>query len=127
MGKIYRFDPIIYPFVLWITYDATAEELNEKFPDGDEFGEHFEEFPKDDAGAITSLVTDGETGEDGALIRFLNKRNITFGHVSHEAGHYALCLFKYINESVSLECQEPFCYIEEFVGECCEKVRTGNI
>ena len=126
MGKINEFDPVLYPYKLWITYDATPEELNEKFPDGDEFGEHFSEFPSD-AGAVTSMVADGETGEDGILIRFLNRKNVNFGSVCHEAGHFALCLWNFINAKVMFDCQEPFCYALEFVGECCEKVRKGDV
>ena len=28
---IHEFDPVIYPRKLWVTYDATTEELNAKF------------------------------------------------------------------------------------------------
>lgn len=32
---IYTFNPVIYPRKVWMTYDATSEELNEMFPTGD--------------------------------------------------------------------------------------------
>lgn len=127
MGKIYCFDPVIYPRVIWMTYDATPDQLNELFPDGDEFGESFEEFTEDSA-AITSEVEAGDgSGLGGILIRFKNKSNITFGHSAHECSHAAICIFHYIHATVSYDFQETYCYLVEFIADCCEKLKKGNI
>lgn len=120
---IHEFDLVIYPRKLWITYDATPEELNEKFPSGDYFGNRF----KDEEGyyGITYRTADKDN-KGGVLIRFDGKEDsMSPSSMIHEAIHAAGHICKYVGIVADFDNDEAFAYLAGFIVKCCEEVKKG--
>ena len=121
---IHEFDPVIYPRRIWITYDATAKELNEKFPEGDCSGKVFlDDDLKDSYGAEYSVGVVEPERKGGFLLRFPNKETMTPCNITHECIHAATGIFKYIGASVDTDNDEPFTYLVSWIVKCCETVK----
>lgn len=114
---IYTFNPVIYPRKVWMTYDATSEELNEMFPTGDVNGNRF----KDEDGyyGITCRTADKEN-IGGVLIRFANNREaMAPWHIAHEAIHAAGYICDYVGIQADWENDEAFTYLVAWIIKCC--------
>lgn len=120
---IKEYDFYIYPRKLWITYNATSEELNEYFPSGDTDGNKFEELDET-VSALVELVGD-KNEKAGYLIRFENKDFMSPEIIAHEASHVALYLYNYIGANASLD-QEPFAYLMQYIVKCCYDFKESN-
>lgn len=123
--KIYEFDPIIYPRKLWITYEATSDELNEMFPSGDYEGNRF----KDEEGyyGITYRTAD-KNNLGGVLIRFKdNKEAMSPWNMIHEAIHAAGAICKYVGIEPDFENDEAFTYLATWVVKCCCEVKDNHV
>ena len=123
---IYEFDPVIYPRKLWITYDATPEELNEKFPSGDINGNKFKQ--EEGYYGMTEQVClqepDGSNGSGGILIRFDgNTKAMTPWNIAHEAIHAAGYICNYVGIAADWENDEAFTYLATWIIKCCEEVK----
>ena len=119
---IHEFDPLIYPRKVWVTYDATAKELNEMFPDGDGSGSMF----TDDMSicyGMTCKVYDTTNDKGGVLIRFSNKDSMTSWNMAHECVHAATGIFSYISAEISTSNDEPFAYLVTWLMRCCEATK----
>lgn len=119
---IHEFDPVIYPRKVWITYDATPEELNEIFPSGDTNGNKF----KDEVGyyGITDRVCRGADNKGGVLIRFANKKEaMTSWNIAHEAIHAAGFICHYVGIVADFANDEAFTYLASWIVKCCEKAK----
>lgn len=121
---IKEYDFYIYPRKLWITCNATPEELNEYFPSGDTDGDKFEELDET-VSALVELVGD-KNEKAGYLIRFENKDSMSPEIIAHEASHVALYLYNYIGANASLD-QEPFAYLMQYIVKCCYDFKESNI
>lgn len=113
---IKEFDPLIYPRKLWISIDATQEELKEYFNTDVE--------PLDDtniaiAGSCHKELADGKTF-GGILIQFQDVKNNPKGIITHESFHAACDIFDYIGAFVDSKNQEPFAYLAGWVSKCAE-------
>lgn len=121
---IHEFDPIIYPRKLWVTYDATPEELNEKFPSGDYHGNKF--IKEDGYYGITYRTADKDN-KGGVLIRFFdNKEAMEPWNIVHEAIHAAGRIFQYIGMEADYNNDEAFAYLVAWIVKCCYKVKDGT-
>ena len=119
---IFEFDPIIYPRKLWITYDASAEELNTKFPSGDLYGNRFKE--EDGYYGITCRTADNNN-KGGVLIRFAdNKEAMTLPHMIHETIHAAGLICQYVGIEADWDNDEAFTYLATWIAKCCEEVKN---
>lgn len=119
---IHEFDPVIYPRKLWITYDATADELNEAFPSGDINGKRFE----DEEGyfGITYRTKKGDTQKGGVLIRFAdNNEAMTSYNMVHEAIHAAGYICRYVGIEADWDNDEAFTYLATWIVKCCESIK----
>lgn len=119
---IHQFDPVIYPRKVWITYDATCDELNEFFPEGDGTDEYFRELPKHTDACVYHVRSKDTLG--GLLIRFRGKKNMTSGIMSHEADHCANGIYAYIGAKVDVMNDETHAYLVEWIVNCCEIVKN---
>ena len=120
---IYEFDPVIYPRKIWITYDATPDELNKKFPSGDINGNRF----KDEEGyhGITARTAD-KNNKGGVLIRFANnKESMASWNITHEAIHAAGYICSYVGIDADFDNDEAFAYLATWIAKCCEKVKSN--
>lgn len=110
---IHEFDPVIYPRKLWITYDATPEELNNFFS-----GTKFKE--EDGYYGITYTVQKSSNNKGGVLIRFANsKEALEPWNVSHEAVHAAAIICQYVGIIADWDNDEAFAYLVTWVTKCC--------
>lgn len=121
--KIYEFDPVIYPRKLWITYEATNEELNKMFPYGDSDGRRFED--EKQYYGITYKTADKEN-KGGVLIRFESKDAMTPWNITHEVIHAAGFICKYVGIEPDFENDEAFTYLATWIAKCCCKVKDGD-
>lgn len=122
---IHEFDPVIYPRKLWITYNATVDELNEYFPTGDYLGNKF----KDENGyyGITYRTERGSTKKGGVLIRFAdNNEAMESWNMLHEAIHAAGIICQYVGIQADFENDEAFTYLATWTMKCCEQVKKGE-
>lgn len=119
---IHEFNPVIYPRLLWITYDATPEELNDMFPTGDINGNRF----KNEEGYYgITYRTAKKDNKGGVLIRFAdNKEAMTSWNMLHEANHAAAFICNYVGINADWENDEAFVYLATWIMKCCEEVKN---
>lgn len=121
---IHEFNPVIYPRKLWITYNATADELNEYFPTGDYLGNKFKE--ENGYYGITYRTERGSTKMGGVLIRFAdNNEAMESWNVLHEAIHAAGIICQYVGIQADFENDEAFTYLATWIMKCCEQVKNN--
>ena len=122
---IYKFDPVIYPRKIWITYDATVEELNKRFPEGFVENDNHIPFKEIDESSYATVYATRETEpkeEAGFLIRFSKKESMTTANITHESIHCASGIFRYIGADIDNVNDEPFAYLCGFIAKCCQEV-----
>ena len=114
---IHTFDPVIYPRKLWVTYDATPEELNEMFPTGDINGEPFK---KEEGYYGITYRTMDKNDKGGVLIRFAdNKEAMSSWNITHEAIHAAGYICDYVGIGADWDNDEAFAYLTTWIVKCC--------
>ena len=118
---IHEYDPIIYPRKVWITYDATLEELNQEFPNGYIGGDKFVE-EKSSFGS--TYKTGDKENNGGVLIRFEGKEAMTSWNMAHEAVHAAACICDYIGIAADWDNDEAYAYLVSFIVKCCEETKS---
>ncbi len=123
---IHEFDLYIYPRKLWVTYDATPEELNKEFPEGDTSERIFKEVPQ-----FSLAVTDTSRSKDkkgGVLIRFADKESIDDElNILHESIHAANFVFDYIGATHDVNNDEPYAYLVTYIAKCCATARDNGV
>jgi hypothetical protein len=116
---IHRYPMGIYPRILWITFDATPEELNTMFPTGDSKDVPFAELDRC-TNACVDIVCDAEN-KGGLLIRFDGIENANMCEVAHEANHVADEVYRYIGATPDVTNNEPHSYLVGWVANCVEE------
>ena len=120
MQVIQEFDPVIYPYKLWVLIAKNTDSISELFY---EYSGEPLKFAIDTTGiAYTTPVMEKETRKYGVLIFFKSKRDMTFETVAHEASHAAKYLFSHINASIDEH--EPFEYVIGWIAKCCSQVKS---
>lgn len=122
---IHEFDLYIYPRKLWITYDATPEELNKEFPRGDTNGHLFKNVP-DFSYAVTD-VTGNVDDKGGVLIRFHDRDAMNMENILHESIHAANFVFDYIGATHDVNNDEPYAYLVSYIAKCCRIARDNEV
>lgn len=123
---IYEFDCGVYPRRLWITYDATIDELNRVFPEGIDNAEKFEELDDCTTAEVCGVRRISPEIKAGTLIRFASKDEITTPTITHESAHVALRWFAYCGCRTDTGDTEPFAYLIEWIAKCCVEVIEGT-
>ena len=117
--KIHEFNPIIYPYKLFVTFPENPTELNGKFKDNKDDLD-FTYLKNDEYEAITQQVIEKQTENIGAIVLFYPKYNHSCKTISHEAFHVAEKIYNRIGADIT---DEPFAYLIGWVAECLEKVK----
>lgn len=122
--KIHEFDPVIYPYKVWVVIDKSMKEIPDMFIDqGRNPLDHLR-----DEDLITKAVTIAAIRKEdfryGVILYFRSKKSMTYKRVAHEASHAAKFLFEYIE--ADMREHEPFEYAVGWIAECCEKVKKGG-
>lgn len=116
---IHEFDPVIYPFKLWVSVGEDA------------FTNEFSPYPDDgilvieeDKGALTYIVCRNSDYKVGILIYFPKKKYMDINTIAHEARHAGDMLFELIGDEP--QHSEPAAYFTGWVAECIDKVRRNK-
>lgn len=121
-SEIYEFDPVIYPYKLWVVIGKTPNAIAEQF---NEYTGNTIEFIESDTKmmeAFTMPVIKKDNSSYGVVIFFRSKKSMSYGLVAHESSHAAKYLFEHIN--ADMEVHEPFEYVIGWMAKCCEKVKN---
>lgn len=122
--KITEFDPVIYPYRLWVAVGTDPNKLIKIFKSTGENPLAYELEDVHKMSAFTIEVADKKTLNIGTIVCFPTKKDITFELVAHEASHFAKNLFFAIGADIRPH--EPFEYLVGWVARCCEKVKKGK-
>lgn len=122
--KIHEFDPVIYPYRIWIIIDKIPNIIAEHF---DEYNGNRIEFIDRDTNmlcAFTMPVRRKENPCFGVVIFFRSKQSMSFELVAHESSHAAKYLFEHIGADIKEH--EPFEYVIGWIADCCDKVKNSR-
>ena len=121
---IKEFDPVIYPYKLWIVINKSPLCLPDIF---DEYtGEKMEFIERDTEKmeAFTMPVIHKESESYGVVIFLRSKKSMTYELVAHESSHAAKYLFEHIGADI--KDHEPFEYVIGWIAGCCQKVKNNK-
>ena len=124
MRKICEFDPVIYPYKIWILVDRDPTIISSIFNQYD--GKPIESIEKDtiNMAGFAMPVCRKENPKYGVIIFFRSKKIITYELVAHESSHAAKYLFEHIGADIKEH--EPFEFVIGWIADCCEKVKKTN-
>lgn len=97
--KIHEFDPVIYPFKLWIMVTNNVNDVNNNFTDRK--GNLIDKEYFDRQAAITQFVIKKDTEQYGVLISFNNKKCLDINTIAHESYHFA----DYFADEMGMDCE----------------------
>lgn len=120
--RIHQFDPVLYPFKIWIVITTDLRTIAERFidhPSGKDFGTDAENMI-----AFTQKVKQKSDGFVGAIIVFKKHSDCITKHIAHESTHAARLLWSYIGEENTGT--EADAYLVGWIAECCENVRLNK-
>lgn len=119
--KIHEFDPVIYPRLLWVTYNCPAALLEDLFEG------KIEEMDKNSDADVLNCRRLKPDVKGGILIRFRSKKDMSAKNIAHESTHAALEIFDYVGALISSDNQEPFAYLVGWIADCINKVKNNKI
>ena len=122
--NIREFDPVIYPFRLWVIVGGTDKEISDLFLQYE--GEEIESLDKgiSKSEAFAMPVISKESNHYGVVVYFVNRRVMTCSVIAHESSHAAKFLFEHIGADVKEH--EPFEYVVGWIAGCCEKAKKNK-
>lgn len=127
--KIHEFDPVIYPFRLWVTKEFLAQSIKESFYELNEKG-HMVEFSFEEiigSIAATAPVVDKSTYQKGCLVILKRPKDVGVGVISHEATHVVDWVCDTFGLSgFSFDDGEARAYLVQWVANCIEEVRRAK-
>lgn len=98
MVQIHQFDPVIYPFKLWVAVTDNIAVLNERFC---RMNRADLDMKVDDYEAVTYYVKEREGNlYKGSLIVFIEERWMTIKIIAHEATHVARRCWEHVGEDI---------------------------
>ena len=118
---VHEFDPVIYPYKLWVIVGKSNTMITEMFFDYD--GEPIEDLTSyiNKVDAFVMPVCSQDCGSYGVVVCFRSKKSMTASTIAHEASHASKYLFDHIRADVSAH--EPFEYVLGWMVECIDKVK----
>lgn len=125
LGRVYGFDPQIYPRRIWVALGGDEGTLRASFQQND--GKQLEFADMDRFVANTTAVQQIDTGLLGELIWFPKKSDMRFDYIAHEATHAAMDIFGDIGIVPDVNNQEPLAYLVGWISDCIDKVKRGKI
>ena len=121
---IYEFDPVIYPYKVWVIVTKKTDIITDKFLtyDGDEIRE-FDKMCNKLSAYVFPVLTKDKT-QYGVLIVFYSKACMTYEIVAHESSHAAKYLFNHINADMTEH--EPFEYVVGWIARCIGNIKLNK-
>lgn len=122
-ATIHQFDPVIYPYKIWVVVSDSLNILKENFLERDN---QEMQFIGEDSKyeAMCCDVKIKKEGKFGSVILFKNKRLMDVKNISHESVHAAKNLFEHIGANIKPS--EPFEYLVGWIAGCIEKVKLNK-
>jgi hypothetical protein len=123
--EIHEFDPVIYPYRLWIIVDKTPYDITKEF---NEYNGNRIEFIETDTKRLQAFTMSAYRKINpmyGVIIFFRSKQSMSYELVAHEASHAAKYLFDHIGAKIQEH--EPFEYVIGWIANCCEKVKKNKV
>lgn len=113
-NKIYKFDPIIYPYKLWIIITSNIEDIKNVF-----LNRNKEEIQGNitTKGTTCDVISKNNLSEYGSVIIIKDIKHFTPDLIAHEAYHFVCSLFEYIEEKYPSE--EVTAYLLGWAVKCC--------
>ena len=118
-----RFDPIIYPYKIWVAITQDFNDVSSHFVSYKDRGD-IKFSDTDKCHAMTMAVMHKEDYKYGAIILFKSKKEMNIGSITHEASHAAKLLFEHIGADPAEH--EPFEYLVGWIAECIWTVLKGK-
>ncbi|HEY5590677.1 MAG TPA: hypothetical protein VIK55_06625 [Paludibacter sp.] len=120
---IHEFDPVLYPFKIWVTITKNMEGIKERFEyiSGKEFNVSNTEM----FNAFVELVVCKESRKVGCIISFESIKICTTKLMAHEATHAARELWDRIGEKETG--WEADAYLVGWIADCIEKVKLNKL
>ena len=121
--QIHTFDPVIYPFKLYVIKYPNTEEINDKFTSFDFTSLNYKLYTNVHAVTWNTVVRLKETNKFGVLV-ILCPGKINIGHIAHEATHAARVIWDWITENTTGA--EADAYLVQWIVDCINQVRTNK-
>lgn len=122
--RVYQFDPMIYPRLLWVVTGGDYSDIKKWFLHYS--GEEIEESDVSNLGGMTNSVTFRSNQRLGILIWFPNIHLAKANWITHESTHGTLELFDQLGLRIDYQNQEPVAYLAGWFAECIEFVKSGK-
>ena len=133
--KIYEFNPVIYPFRLWVGIQVSAKDIQEKF-----FAHNFDDTISDftnkellrtTEAATTYPVVEKKDNWIGCFININHKDKLTVGVMAHEATHFCDLASDYLGLVGDIDNMfshgEARAYLIEWAVNCINEVKQGKV
>lgn len=128
IGKIYIFDPQIYPLRIWVSIKPDIETLKGRFDVIDDDNETILPFTDDTIksywGAARITVREKSTRLCGCLIVIMVPKECTVGTIAHEACHAYDDFVGLLDLPVGGETRA---YLTEWIVDRAWEVKTGKV
>lgn len=122
---IHQFDPVIYPYKVWVIIDKKPNRIPEKFKEYSGNPIIFQDSDMDRLEAFTMPVqSKGDDPYYGVILFFRSKRSMDYELVAHESSHAAKYLFEHIGADCNIH--EPFEFVVGWISGCCKEVKNGK-
>ena len=125
LATLSEFDPVIYPYKLWVIVNKSPDIIADIFNEYDGAEVLFHKYDTHMMGAFTMPVMRKSDGMYGVVLFFRGKKDMTFQLVAHEASHGAKYLFEHINSEITQH--EPFEYVVGWIAKCCGIVKSNKL
>ena len=122
--QIHEFDPVIYPYKLWIIVNKTPISIADNYFEHDGKEIKLLDLDTKNMDAFAMMVSRKSDKAFGVVVYFRAKKSMTYEIVAHESSHAAKHLFEYIGADVKEH--EPFEYVIGWIANCCDIVRRFN-
>jgi hypothetical protein len=120
---IHQFDPVIYPFKLWVSITDDLTAISERFIDH-KSGKELNTDNLDKTIAFTQNVEQKSDRLIGAIIVFGRKGYCSTKIIAHEATHAARMLWDHVGEDATG--MEADAYLVGWIADCIEKVKLNK-
>ena len=123
-SAVYEFDPVVYPFKIWVVVGKNPEIITEEFKEykGTEILNIATDVSR--LRAFSMMVCKKCPEYFGAVIFFRSKTHMTYELVAHESSHAAKYLFEHVG--ADMKEHEPFEYVIGWIAGCIEGVKKGK-
>lgn len=116
--NVYKFDPVVYPFKLWVTIADDVELIVRRFRKLD--GSKLSNIDGPFTGYTTGLIYEVRSGDLGVLVVFNPERGLKTSTIAHESSHVADKFWEEMGDDRIPS--EANAYLVGWVAECCQKV-----